>query len=154
MVMRSQPQMVQVTLRVARPIAQAWAQFRQKNTLIDQDSLDGAALLLAMDADADSERKPATKAAAALAQDSEHDSMEVLAAMRYIARCRQEVELERWAKSGPECHAFVQRLRKRHQLKAGQDADAYERVFLNQSDKSEKGPGPSEGPGRAGAGPK
>ena len=132
MVKRTEPQMVEVTLRVAGPIARAWEKFKSKPSRQTDGGVDGAALLLAMDADADIERKPARKAALAVLQDPTHDPLEVLAAMRYIARCRREVEVERWADSGPECHAYVQKLRKRHQFKALEDARAFGRVFLDE----------------------
>ena len=85
-----------------------------------------------MDADVDIERKPARRAALAVSQDPMRDPLELLAAMRYIARCRREAEVERWADSGPECHAYVQKLRKRHLLKADEDARAFGRVFLDE----------------------
>ena len=133
MVRKSKPQMDDVTLRVATPIARAWAQFRQSRSYKDMSNLDGAALLLAMDADRDSERKPAQRASQILGFEDNIDPLEIMAAMRYIARCRRETELDRWAERGPECHASVERLRKRHQLKALEDAQAFVR-YLNAMD--------------------
>jgi len=132
MVKRSEPKMVEVTLRVAEPIARAWQKFKSKPDRTADEGLDGAALLLAMDADGYIERNPAQKAALAVLEDPSRDPLEMLAAMRYMARVRRETEIESWADSGPECHAYVQKLRNRHQFKALEDAQAFGRVYLDE----------------------